>query len=42
MRISAALVGLVIVAAAWAIMMMIQYFLGINVLGGEVEIPTAF
>jgi len=42
MRISAALVGLVIVAAAWAIMLMVQHFLGINIFGDTaVNLPTA-
>jgi len=35
LRISAALVGLVIIAAAWAIMLMIQYFFGIKIFGEE-------
>jgi len=43
MRISAALVGLVIVAAAWAIMLMIQHFLGIQLFGSEtVLLPKGY
>jgi hypothetical protein len=38
-QITAALVGLVIVFAAWAIMQLIQTFFGINILGG-LTIPT--
>jgi len=39
-RITAALIGLVIVFAAWAIMKLIEQFFGIAILGGEVDIPT--
>ena len=38
-QITAALVGLVIVFAAWAIVQLIQAFFGINILGG-ITIPT--
>lgn len=38
-RITAALIGLVIVFAAWAIMKLIETFLGIRILGGEIPIP---
>jgi hypothetical protein len=41
-RISAALVGLAIVAAAWAIIQIIGYFFGINIFGGNVPIPRPF
>ncbi len=41
-RITAALVGLAVVAAAWAVMLIIQYFFGIDVLGGQIEPPTAY
>lgn len=39
-RITAALIGLIIVFAAWAIMKLIETFLGITFLGGEIIIPT--
>ena len=39
-RITAALIGLVIVAAAWAFMKLIEYFFGIEILGGF-TIPSA-
>lgn len=39
-RITAALIGLVIVFAAWAITLLIEKFLGINILtGGGITIP---
>ena len=42
-RITAALVGLAIVAAAWAIMQLVSYFFGIDfIFNGGTEIPTAF
>ena len=41
-RITAALVGLAVVAAAWAIMLIIQYFFGISVLNGQVTPPKAY
>ena len=42
-RITAALVGLAIVASAWAVMQLVASFFGIgNVIGGEVTIPTPF
>lgn len=41
-RITAALVGLAIVAAAWAIMQLISYFFGINVLDANAPIPKAY
>ena len=39
-RITAALVGLAIVAAAWALMQLIGFFFGVNILG-EIELPSA-
>lgn len=41
-RITAALVGLAVVASAWAIMMIIQYFFGINILDGNITPPKAY
>lgn len=40
-RITAALIGLAIVAASWAIMTLVGSFLGINILDGELNLPTA-
>lgn len=41
-RISAALVGLAIVAAAWAVIQIVGYFFGIDIFGGNVPIPRPF
>lgn len=41
-RITAALVGLAVVASAWAVMLIIQYFFGIDVLGGNITPPKAY
>jgi hypothetical protein len=41
-RISSALVGLAIVAAAWAIIQLVGYFFGIDIFGGNVPIPRPF
>ena len=41
-RITAALVGLAIVAASWAIIKLIGYFFGIDIFGGDVPLPKAF
>lgn len=41
-RITAALVGLAIVAAAWALIQLVQYFFGIDVFGGTSSLPTAY
>ncbi len=39
-RITAALIGLVIVFAAWAIVTIVQQFFGITIVGGDIKIPT--
>jgi hypothetical protein len=40
-RITAAIVGLIIVAAAWAVMMLVGQFIGFDLLGsGGIKIPT--
>ncbi len=39
-RITAAIVGLIIVAASWAIMAIIGKFIGVDILGGVFTIPT--
>jgi TRAP-type C4-dicarboxylate transport system permease small subunit len=41
-RITAALVGLAVVASAWAVMLIIQYFFGISVLDSNIQPPTAY
>ncbi len=41
-KITHAIVGLVIVGAAWAIMLLIQNFLGITVIGGSMNLPKPF
>ncbi len=41
-RITAALVGLAVVASAWAVMLIIQYFFGISVLNDNITPPTAY
>lgn len=41
-KITHAIVGLVIVGAAWAIMMLVQNFLGIEIIGKSVSLPPAF
>lgn len=39
-KITHAIVGLIIVGAAWAIMLLVQNFLGINIIGGNLAFPT--
>lgn len=41
-KITHAIVGLIIVGAAWAIMLLVQNFLGITVIGGNVVLPQPF
>jgi len=41
-RITAALVGLAIIAASWALMQLISNFLGIDVFGGSITLPTPY
>lgn len=41
-RITAALVGLAVVASAWAVMLIIQYFFGISILDDNITPPTAY
>ncbi len=41
-RITAALVGLAIVATAWAVIQLVSYFFGINVFSSEVTLPKAY
>lgn len=39
-KITAAIIGLIIVAAAWAIMFLIGQFIGFNILNNNMTIPT--
>ncbi len=39
-KITSAIVGLIIVAAAWAIMMLVGQFVGVNFLNKDLTIPT--
>lgn len=39
-KITHAIVGLIIVGAAWAIMMLVQNFLGITIIGSQFNFPT--
>ena len=41
-RITAALIGLAIVAAAWAVMQLVSYFFGIDIFGGGATIPRGY
>ena len=41
-KITHAIVGLIIVGAAWAIMTLVQNFLGVTIIGGSVELPKPF
>jgi hypothetical protein len=41
-KITAALIGLVIVASAWAIMRIIEFFFGITVISGTMSIPKPY
>lgn len=41
-KITHAIVGLIIVGAAWAIMLLVQNFLGVSIIGGTLSFPTPF
>lgn len=41
-RITAAIVGLAIVAASWALMKLIAYFFGVDVFEGNINIPKPY
>ncbi|MFH2019424.1 MAG: hypothetical protein ABII80_02325 [bacterium] len=41
-RITAAMVGLAVVAAAWAVMLLIQYFFGISILDENITPPKGY
>lgn len=41
-KITHAIVGLIIVGAAWAVMLLVQNFLGVKIIGGTLSFPTPF
>lgn len=41
-KITHAIVGLIIVGAAWAIMILIQNFLGVTIIGGTLSFPKPY
>ena len=41
-KITHAIVGLIIVGAAWAIMILVQNFLGVQIIGGRLDFPKPF
>jgi hypothetical protein len=41
-KITHAIVGLIIVGAAWAVMILVQNFLGVQIIGGTLTFPTPF
>lgn len=41
-KITHAIVGLIIVGAAWAVMLLIQNFLGVRIIGGTLNFPTPY
>lgn len=41
-KITHAIVGLIIVGAAWAIMTLVQSFLGITIIGGSIDLPKPY
>ncbi len=41
-KITHAIVGLIVVGAAWAIMTLVQNFLGVQIIGGSVTLPNPY
>ena len=41
-KITHAIVGLIIVGSAWAIMILVQNFLGVTIIGGQLDFPKPF
>ena len=41
-KITHAIVGLIIVGAAWAVMILVQSFLGVQIIGGVLNFPKPF
>lgn len=41
-KITHAIVGLIIVGASWAIMSLVQNFLGVQIIGGSINLPQPY
>ena len=41
-KITHAIVGLIIVGAAWSVMTLIQNFLGVQIIGGSINLPKPY
>lgn len=41
-KITHAIVGLIIVGAAWSIMTLVQNFLGVQIIGGSINLPKPY
>ncbi len=41
-KITHAIVGLIIVGAAWAVMLLVQNFLGVTIIGGALNFPKPY
>ncbi len=41
-KITHAIVGLIIVGAAWAVMTLVQNFLGVQIIGGSINLPQPY
>jgi hypothetical protein len=41
-KITHAIVGLIIVGAAWAVMILVQNFLGVQIIGGTLNLPMPY
>lgn len=41
-KITHAIVGLIVVGAAWAIMTLVQNFLGVQIIGGSITLPKPY
>lgn len=41
-KITHAIVGLIVVGAAWAIMTLVQNFLGVQIIGGTIDLPRPY
>jgi len=41
-KITHAIVGLIVVGAAWAIMILVQNFLGVSIIGGSIDLPKPY
>jgi hypothetical protein len=41
-KITHAIVGLIIVGSAWAVMTLVQNFLGVQIIGGSINFPKPY